>query len=85
MFTADNCATCEQLRPLYEMFATNHAYAGVAFLRLNANQNPVAKQLMQQQAAPFFVSYCQGRLLSCDTLYTEQQVRALLNALIAHL
>ena len=85
MFTALNCAICEQLRPIYELFATNKAYAGIAFLRLDAGQNPVAKQLMDQQAAPFFVSYCQGRLVHCDTLYTEQQLRAQLNALLAHL
>lgn len=84
MFTADNCATCEQLRPLFALFATNRAYAGIAFLYLNADQNPVAQQLMQQQAAPFFVSYCQGRLIHCDTLYTEQQLRAQLNALHAY-
>jgi thioredoxin 1 len=29
---------------------------------------------MQQLAAPFFVSYCQGRLLECDTLATEAEV-----------
>lgn len=85
MFTAAHCATCEHLRPLFEVFATNRAYTGIAFLLLNADQNPVAQQLMQQQVAPFFVTYCQGRLVHCDTLYTEQQVRALLNALVAHL
>ncbi len=84
-FTATNCAICEHLRPIFELFATNRAYADIAFLRLSADQNPVAKQLMDQQAAPFFVSYCQGRLVHCDTLYTEQQLRAQLHALQAHL
>jgi thioredoxin 1 len=31
---------------------------------------------MQKRAAPFFVSYCQGRLLECDVLVTEAEVLA---------
>jgi thioredoxin 1 len=82
-FTAANCALCDQLLPVLHLFATNPAYAAIAFLLLDADQNPVAKQLMQQNAAPFFVSYVAGRLVHCDNLYTEQQVRATLNALQA--
>lgn len=82
MFTANHCATCAQLRPIFELFATNKAYAGIAFLCLEAAQNPVAKQAQQQQQhAPFFVSYNQGRLVHCDTLHTEHQLRAMLHAL----
>jgi thioredoxin 1 len=84
MFTADHCATCEHLRPIFELFATNKAYADILFLRLDANQSPVAKRSMQQQHAPLFVTYDQGRLLHCDTLHTEQQLRALLHGLHQH-
>lgn len=84
MFTAAPCATCAQLRSIFALFATNKAYAGIAFLHLNADQNPAAKQSLQQQHAPFFVSYEQGRMLHCDTLHTEQQVRAMLHALHQH-
>ncbi|QKG59166.1 thioredoxin family protein (plasmid) [Hymenobacter sp. BRD128] len=81
MFTAANCATCAQLRPIFALFATNKAYAGITFLHLRADQNPVAKQSLQQQHAPFFVSYDQGRLLPGDTLHTEHQLRAMLHTL----
>ncbi|GAB2845960.1 hypothetical protein GCM10027044_01240 [Hymenobacter ruber] len=84
MFTADHCATCAQLRPIFELFATNKAYAGLAFLHLSAEQNPVANQSLRQQNAPFFVSYTQGKLLHCDTLHTEQQLRAMLHTLHQH-
>ena len=83
-FTAANCAICEQLQPIFELLATSQAYADIAFLRLAADQNPVAKQLMHKQAAPFFVSYCQGRLVHCDTLSTEEELRTQLNALQAY-
>lgn len=85
MFTADHCATCEQLRPIFELFATNKAYAGITFLRLNIDLNPVTKQSMQQQQhTPFFASYDQGFQVRCDTLHTEQQLRAMLHALHHH-
>lgn len=81
IFTAASCASCEQLGAIVELFATNRAYTNSVFLRLNADQNPVAKQSMAQQAAPFFVTYDQGHVGHCATLSTEQQVRALLHAL----
>lgn len=84
MFTADHCATCAQLRAIFALFATNKAYAGIAFLHLTADQHPVAQQSVPQQNAPFFVSYDHGRMLHGDTLHTEQQVRAMLHALHQH-
>ena len=81
MFPADHCATCAQRRTVVELCAINRAYTGIAFLHRNADHNPIARQAMQQQLAPFFTTYCQGRLVESHTLHTEQQVRALLNAL----
>ena len=81
MFTTAHCATCEQLRPIFDLFATNTAYAGIAFLRLDANQSAVARRSMSQQHAPFIISYDQGRLVHCDALHTEQQLRAVLQSL----
>jgi thioredoxin 1 len=37
--------------------------------------------MMQEKVAPFFVSYCQGRLLECDALTEEAQVVAQLRRL----
>ena len=84
MFTASGCAHCDHLRPVVEILATNAAYANIAFVELEADQNPVAKHLLAQNGGPFFITYCHGRLVHCDTLYTESQVRALLHALLAH-
>ena len=43
----------------------------------------MAKQLMNERATPFFVSYCQGRLLECDSLKTDAAVQAQLDRLRA--
>ena len=83
-FTSDNCATCERLAPPFEKFSLASTYASVVFLRLNADQNPVAKKIMEERVAPFFVAYCRGRIVECDMLTTEADVRAMLDRLVAY-
>ena len=69
-----------RLRPVFEQFATNHAYASITFVWLPAADATPADPLW---AAPFFCTFAQGKLVS-DTLSTEQQVRGVLHALHAH-
>ena len=75
-FTSDDCAICETLAPPFAKFVDDPENVGILFVRLDSDQNPVAKKLMQDKIAPFFVSYCQGRLLECDALTEEKQVVA---------
>jgi len=83
-FTSANCSVCELLAPPFEKFAHNSAYQNIAFLRLDSDQNPVAKKLMNERIAPFFVIYYKGRMLECDTLKSEEQVRGMLDELLAY-
>jgi len=73
-FTSDNCPICELVAPGFAKYADDEAYEGILFVRLDSDENPVARHLMNQRAAPFFVSYCQGRMLECDTCETEAQM-----------
>ena len=80
-FTSENCPVCEMLAPSFTKFVDAPENAGILFVRLDSDQNPVAKKLMNEQAAPFFVSYCQGRLLECAALTTDEQMVAQLGRL----
>lgn len=80
-FTSADCATCELLAPPFTKFADQEEFRTILFLRLNSDENPVAKKLMQEKVAPFFVSYCQGRLLECDMLTAEAEVKGMLHRL----
>lgn len=82
-FTSDNCPACEALAAPFVGYASDGAYQSIVFLKLNSDENPVAKKLMQDQVAPFFVSYCQGRLLECAALTEEADVHAQLDRLRA--
>lgn len=80
-FTSDNCPTCEALAAPFIGYASDGAYQSIVFLRLDSDENPVPKQMMAERVAPFFVSYCQGRLLECDALTMEADMRAQLDRL----
>ncbi|MVN75412.1 thioredoxin [Hymenobacter sp. HMF4947] len=82
-FTSENCAACELLAPPFAKFVDAPENVGILFVRLNSDENPVAKKMMAEKIAPFFVSYCQGRLLECDALTTEAEVVAQLDRLRA--
>ncbi|MEJ7659121.1 MAG: hypothetical protein WKG07_05585 [Hymenobacter sp.] len=82
-FTSDNCAACAALASPFAKFVDAPDNAGILFVRLDSDQNPVAYQLMKERVAPFFVSYCQGRLLECDALTEEGEVVAQLARLRA--
>jgi len=57
-FTSENCAVCASLAPPFTKFVDEPENVGILFVRLNTDENPVAKKMMEQKAAPFFVSYC---------------------------
>ena len=82
-FTSADCATCQALAPPFAKFVDDPGNEGILFVRLNSDENPVAKKLMQEKVAPFFISYCQGRMLECDNLTTEAEVEAQLARLRA--
>lgn len=73
-FTSENCQVCQALAPPFSKFVDAPENTGILFVRLNSDENPVAKKMMQQRVAPFFVSYCQGRMLECDALTEKAQV-----------
>lgn len=83
-FTAEDCVICKLLGPGFAKFSDDKKYQGIQFVRLESGQNPVAKQLMHERAAPFFVSYYQGRILECETRETDVDVQVQLGRLRAH-
>ncbi|WP_426492314.1 thioredoxin family protein [Hymenobacter sp. 102] len=80
-FTSENCAVCSLLAPPFEKMSTDERFRNTAFLRLDADENPVARKMMDTKVAPFFVSYCRGVLMECDTLRAEEEVLEMLQNL----
>ncbi|GAB3224865.1 hypothetical protein GCM10027346_05470 [Hymenobacter seoulensis] len=80
-FTSKNCPICDLLTPPFEKMSVDPRYGNTTFLRLNSDENPVARKMMATKVAPFFVAYCRGRLTECDTLQTEEEVQLMLTKL----
>ena len=80
-FTSENCPVCDLLAPPFEKYSLDPNYQNTVFLRLDVDENPVARKMMDTQVAPFFVAYCRGRLIECDTLRTEEGVEQMLRGL----
>jgi hypothetical protein len=74
MFTSDACPRGELFDAAFTKLADEELAQGVLFVRLDSDENPVARRLMAEQAAPFFVSYCQGRMLECGTCETAPEL-----------
>ncbi|MDU0368978.1 thioredoxin domain-containing protein [Hymenobacter endophyticus] len=80
-FTSKDCAICDLLAPPFEQFSLDEQFRNTAFLRLDAAENPVARKMMDTKVAPFFASYCRGRLVECDTLREKDEVLEMLQNL----
>ncbi|MBX0290013.1 thioredoxin family protein [Hymenobacter sp. HSC-4F20] len=80
-FTSENCDVCDLLAPPFERFSKDARFQKTVFLRLDVDENPVARKMMDAKVAPFFVAYCRGRLMECDTLRTEEEVLNMLTHL----
>lgn len=80
-FTSENCAICDLLAPPFEEFSLDERFRNTVFLRLDADENPVARKMMDTHVAPFFVSYCRGTLMECDTLRAKPEVLEMLQNL----
>jgi hypothetical protein len=74
IFSSVNCPICEVLEPAFAKLASEKLAQGIQFVRLSSQENPVAKRLMAEQSAPFFVSYRQGRMVECGTCVTEAEM-----------
>ena len=80
MAAPEASAAGARLRPVFDQFATNRAYAGITFVWLSAADTALTGSGL---TAPSFYTFAQGQLVYGDTLSTEQQVRGVLHALYA--
>lgn len=76
-----NCPICERLVPVYENLSESEEYEGIIFVRMNANENPVAQLFVKEQTMPFTSVYKDGFLVECRTVQTERELKNILDKL----
>jgi thioredoxin 1 len=70
-YYADWCGNCKLFAPKYKRLATDPRFEGVTFLDVNAEENPIARQLAGVKNLPFFATFKDGVLL--DTLAASKE------------
>lgn len=82
-YYADWCGSCKLFAPKYRRLADNEAYAGVAFLDVNAEESPEARKLAGVDNLPFFAVFKNGQLVEAVSTSKEEKVVELIDKINA--
>ena len=82
-FHNDACGkVCQELKIVYEELSEEKAYKGITFLRLNGDDNPIAKKYLEEKKQPIMNIYLDGVLIECRTVGSRQLIEKLLDKLL---
>ncbi|WP_207434115.1 thioredoxin family protein [Sabulibacter ruber] len=82
-FIDEDCEICKLLAPSFKQFSEDPKYKDVTFLQMDASENPVSSQEVKLTGTPFFAMYFKGTLRHCSLLSSEDEVRKMLDRLLA--
>jgi thiol-disulfide isomerase/thioredoxin len=78
-YTKDDCPSCDELLRVFEQLSED--YKNITFVLMNANDNPVAKNLINKHKKPFFGVYKEGLLVDCSIISSREELSLMLNKL----
>src|SRR5688500_11798450 len=64
----DNFPICKELYPVYQKITQDKKYKNITFVRVDADENPIAKKLIQKDVYSFMAIYKKGLLLESRTI-----------------
>ncbi len=82
-YHTDDCGeTCKKLLPIYEALSGQKKYADIVFLRIDADENPVAKKFILKKKQPIVSLYHKGRLIETEYVGSEAELVKLLEVIL---
>jgi hypothetical protein len=82
-YHSDTCGeVCEKLRIVYRELSEDSRYRDIMFLRINADDNPIALKHIQEKKQPIMNIYHKGDLVECRTVDSRTRIEGLLDKLI---
>ncbi len=82
-YHTDECGEpCNKLIPVFEQLSNEGRYDSIVFLRINADNNPVAKNFILNKQAPIVTVYHNGRLLESRSADNKEEMVQMLDLLI---
>lgn len=59
-YFTDWCGSCRLFAPRFEELSNNPIFSGITFLKINAEENPKARKIVDFSFLPFFVTFRDG-------------------------
>jgi thiol-disulfide isomerase/thioredoxin len=81
-YFADWCGSCKLFAPKFRRMSENEAFQGVAFLDVNAEENPEARKMAGVTNLPYFAVFKNGELVSADFTAKEEGVAKLIEQIL---
>ncbi|PTX22482.1 thioredoxin [Pontibacter mucosus] len=82
-YYADWCGSCRLFSPKFKRLSDDEAFAGVAFVDVNAETSPEARKLANVTNLPYFAIFKDGKLVDSVAASKEEAVRELIHKLNA--
>lgn len=82
-YYADWCGSCRLFAPKFKRMSDDEAFANVAFVNVNAENNPEARKFANVTNLPFFAIFKAGKLVDTVAASKEEAVRDLIHKLNA--
>ena len=84
-YQTDSCGKiCEDLKEIFIATSSDKDYKDITFLRINADNNPIARKHIEKRKQPIMNIYLKGMLLECRTVGTKEKMQELLDKLVNH-
>ncbi|MGZ5242284.1 MAG: thioredoxin family protein [Bacteroidia bacterium] len=84
-YHTDSCGEiCRKLKVVFEELSNEKEYKDITFLRINADNNPIAKKHIENRKQPIMNIYHNGYLIECRTVGTKDKMEDLLLKLSKH-
>jgi thioredoxin 1 len=77
-FYADWCGNCRLFKPKYKRISEEEGYKNIAFLDIDAQNNPEARQLANVNTLPYFAIFRNGELIDGVSTNKEDAFKELL-------
>jgi thioredoxin 1 len=82
-FFADWCMSCRIIDKVFIKLSEDKKYKNVVFLKMNAEKNPIARNIVAVDSLPFFSVFKKGVLIKSTSTSKEKIIKELIEFLIA--
>jgi thiol-disulfide isomerase/thioredoxin len=80
-YYADWCGSCKLIKPKFKRLSEDERYGSVAFMEINAEENPEARKLANVSNLPTFATFRQGVLVESQPTGKIERVEEMVDQL----